>query len=229
MFVVLEGIDGSGKSTLARMIADKLTTKVPSVRVYHKLSPDFDDPYVRRQMRKLRDVMVVPAEEQHHLSTLGDHHWLFLAAAWFSAVQPNRLRTARASGELVLMDGWYYRLIAKFLYKGGFDHDWLFSLFSTVSEPDLVVILDVEPETAWKRRPTFTPNELGVYERGGGDGAPSEFEMYCRYQGALRQILLELGRERSWVVVPQDETTTAEDTRDEICDRILGTLTTLPK
>jgi thymidylate kinase len=173
--------------------------------------------------------MVVPAEDQRHLSTLGDHHWLFLAAAWFSAVQSNRLQAARAPRELVLMDGWYYRLIAKFIYKGGFDRDWLFSLFSIVSVPDLVVVLDVEPETAWKRRPAFKPNELGVYERGGGDGAQSEFETYCRYQGALRRILLELAQERSWVVVPQDEGTTAEDTRDQICDHIVSTLTALTK
>src|SRR5687767_5324599 len=120
-------------------------------------------------MTRLRDIMAVPAEEQRYLSAFGDRYWLFLAAAWFSAVETNRLAPARAQGHLVLLDGWYYRLIAKFMYKG-FDREWLFSLFSAVSEADLVVILDVEPETAWKRRPAFKPNEIGVYERRSGDG-----------------------------------------------------------
>jgi dTMP kinase len=228
MFIVLEGIDGSGKSTLTRLICDKLRATIPTARRYHKLSPDFDHPYVRRQMTRLRDIMAVPAEEQRHLSAFGDRYWLFLAAAWFSAVQTTRLAPALAQGQLVLMDGWYYRLIAKFLYKGGFDREWLFSLFSAVSEPDLVVILDVGPETAWKRRPAFKPNEIGLYERRGAEGPQSDFEVYCRYQAALRQTLLDLARDRSWAVVRQTERTSAEETRDEICDHILKRLGTRP-
>jgi thymidylate kinase len=228
MFVVLEGIDGSGKSTLTRLVGDKLRATIPSVRLYHKLSPDFDHPYVRRQMTTLRDIMAVPAEEQHHLGALGDRYWLFLAAAWFSAVETNRLGPARAQGHLVLMDGWYYRLIAKFMHKG-FDREWLFSLFSAVSEADLVVILDVEPATAWKRRPAFKPNEIGVYERRSRDGARNDFEVYCQYQAVLRHTLLDLARERSWPVVCQTETTSEEETRDAIHDHILARLTTSPR
>ena len=228
MLIALEGIDGSGKSTLTKLLYDKLKAYTPDVKHYHKLSPAFDHPYVRRHMRQLRRIMAVPAAEQRYLNTVGERHWLFLAAAWFAAVQTNRIAPEPTRHRLLLMDGWYYRLIAKFLYKGGYEREWLFSLFSTVTEPDLVVLLDVDPALAWKRRPTFKPNEIGVYERRSAEGENSDFQLYCRYQAALRETLLQLAQERSWLVVPQDEATTADENSQYICNRVLKELGLVP-
>jgi dTMP kinase len=223
VLIALEGIDGSGKSTIANMIYNKLKPKIPSIQSHHKLSPDFDHLYLRKQMYKLCEILTVPANEQCYLSMFGERYWLFLVAAWFSVVQKNRIEPAKSQHNLMLMDGWYYRFIAKFLYKGNFDRGWLFSLFNTVDDPDLVVMLDIDPKTAWKRRQFFKPNEIGIYERGSAEFSGDDFQLYCTYQSALRETLLQFSKEKSWFVVHQTDQTTKDEACNFICDHILKT------
>lgn len=137
MLLTFEGIDGSGKTTISRMVYEKLKYRIPQIQYHEKSSTDFDHPYIRDQVSKLREVLWPPnlGEQKHNV--FGDYYWLFLMAAWFS-IQSVRLKSDRSQSNLILFDSWYYRFVAKFINKG-FDKEWLFSIFDATDEPDLVV------------------------------------------------------------------------------------------
>jgi thymidylate kinase len=117
---------------------------------------------------------------------------------------------------LVIFDGWYYRLIARFINKG-FKKEWLETLFDIVKTPDMVVLLDIKPEIAWTRRQTFKPNEVGNW-----DGFhENNFESFCRYQEKTRQELLRLASEYAWFVVDQSTNLTADDVADIVYRQVL--------
>ena len=210
MLIAFEGIDGCGKTTISKLVYTKLKSKIKHVKFYKKSSPDFDHPYVRKQMLQLQELIWPPDVLPTH-NVLGDLYWLFLNAAWFSVVQRNRREHFQSEKNLILFDGWYYRLITRFINKG-FDKEWILSLFATVKEPDIIVMLDIDPQIAWRRRSGFKPSEIGNW-----DGFTEDsFTSYCRYQGDTRKELLRFAKEKSWFVVSQ----TDKATTDEICSLI---------
>ena len=209
MLIVFEGIDGSGKTTISNLVYTKLKSKITQIKYYKKASPDFDHPYVRKQMLKLKEVIWPPDLPIYNV--FGDHYWLFLNAAWFSVIQRGRIENAKSQNNLIIFDGWYYRLIARFVNKG-FDRSWLLSLFATVNEPNLVVLLDIKPQIAWKRRAKFKPNEIGSWDGFSGNS----FDSYCMYQEQTRKELLRFAQEKSWFIINQTENTSI----DKMCSLI---------
>ena len=207
MLLAFEGIDGSGKTTISKLVYKKLKPIIPQIQYHEKSSTDFDHPYIREQMSKLQEVLWPPnlGEQKHNV--FGDYYWLFLMAAWFS-IQSVRVRDIQFQSNLILFDNWYYRFVAKFINKG-LDKEWLFSLFATANEPDIVVMLDVDPQIAWKRRSKFKNLEMGKWDGFTGD----DFESYCKYQAQIRQTLLQFAKDRKWFVVYHTE----ETTTDEMC------------
>lgn len=137
-------------------------------------------------------------------------------SAWFS-IQSINIRSVQLQRDLILFDSWYYRFIAKFINKG-FDREWLFSIFDAVIEPDIVVMLDIDPQKAWKRRSKFNNIELGKW-----DGiAGNKFKSYCKYQEHIRKTLLQFAKEKSWVVVHQEAGTTTDEICYLVCDQVLS-------
>ncbi|MDE0427593.1 MAG: hypothetical protein OXN25_22290 [Candidatus Poribacteria bacterium] len=216
MLLTFEGIDGSGKTTISRMVYEKLKYRIPQIQYHEKSSTDFDHPYIRDQVSKLREVLWPPnlGEQKHNV--FGDYYWLFLMAAWFS-IQSVRLKSDRSQRNLILFDSWYYRFVAKFINKG-FDKEWLFSIFDATDEPDLVVMLDIDPQLAWKRRSKFKNIEMGKWDGFSGD----DFESYCKYQAQIRQTLLQFAKERRWFVVYHTDGTTADEMSHLIFEYILS-------
>lgn len=216
MLLTFEGIDGSGKTTISRMVYEKLKYRIPQIQYHEKSSTDFDHPYIRDQVSKLREVLWPPnlGEQKHNV--FGDYYWLFLMAAWFS-IQSVRLKSDRSQSNLILFDSWYYRFVAKFINKG-FDKEWLFSIFDATDEPDLVVMLDIDPQLAWKRRSKFKNIEMGKWDGFSGD----DFESYCKYQTQIRQTLLQFAKERRWFVVYHTDGTTADEMSHLIFEYILS-------
>lgn len=216
MLLTFEGIDGSGKTTISKMVYEKLKYSIPQIQYHEKSSTDFDHPYIREQVSKLQEVLWPPnlGEQKHNV--FGDYYWLFLMAAWFS-IQSVRLKSDRSQSNLILFDSWYYRFVAKFINKG-FDKEWLFSIFDATDEPDIVVMLDIDPQLAWKRRSKFKNIEMGKWDGFSGD----DFESYCKYQAQIRQTLLQFAKERKWFVVYHTDGTTADEMSHLIFEYILS-------
>jgi dTMP kinase len=79
-------------------------------------------------------------------------HWILLIASWYSALDRIQPLFSAHADRIVVVDGWYYRNIAKTVVRAGGDERWLDSLFASAVNPNVVVVLDVDPEVAWTRR-----------------------------------------------------------------------------
>jgi dTMP kinase len=135
VLIAIEGIDGSGKTTIARFLEEELKKRGYNVVRFKEPT---DSEYGRKIKQILKERIVSPKEELE----------LFLKDREVD-VRDNIL-PALKEGKIVIMDRYYYSTIA---YQGalGLDVEEIKKLNEKFPKPDLVIILDVSPETALKR------------------------------------------------------------------------------
>ena len=219
MFVALEGIDGAGKSTVAEGLCARFQSAgQPDVSLWRKSDHAIGDEWLNRRMAALRDLIWCDADSEPVLDVLGTHHYLYLHAAWFAALQARLVRPLREFPTTVAVaDGWYYRTVAKAAIRGAIPISWGLSLFEHAGRPDVVVFLDVPPEVAWARRKgAFKPSEMGRWD--GRTGEP--YESFCTYQAEVRDLLARLAVEFSWVVVKPDPGAGKEAVLSEVYQKV---------
>lgn len=193
----IEGIDGSGKSHVCRLIGEQASCLGWRVRIVDKHLLAFADDFAGRRMAELRRI-IWPADPEPEEDRLGTEFYLFLLAAWFAGLR--RAVTALADeADIVLLDGSFYRVIAKAHVRAGLDLEWLASLFEQAARPDLVVLLDVDPGLAWHRRTRFKATELGRWDGHVEDARHA----FIGYQGEVRAVLAGLARRHDWVRIAQ--------------------------
>jgi len=135
MLIAVEGIDGSGKTTVVRFLIEELRKRGYDVVAFKEPT---DSEYGRRIRQILKERRVSPEEELE----------LFIKDREFDV--QNNILPALKSGKIVIMDRYYYSTMA---YQGalGLDVEMIRKLNEQFPKPDLVIILDVSPETALKR------------------------------------------------------------------------------
>ncbi|MEV4506958.1 hypothetical protein [Streptomyces klenkii] len=89
------------------------------------------------------------------------------------------------AGRTVLLDSYYYKVLAKCRLLG-LDGDRAFRWWRTFPQPSGVVLLDVDPEDAWRR--SGEGALLNPMEHYGTAGTRAEF---LRFQADLRVLLLD--------------------------------------
>ena len=139
-YLALEGIEGSGKSTLGRLLADRLADReIDSISVREPGGTDL-------------------GEELRHLVLHAGHVAPWAEAALFAASRAQLaaevIAPALADGRWVISDRSYYSSLAD--QGGGRDLgvEAVRRLNETVLDgilPDLVVVLDIEPEVGFAR------------------------------------------------------------------------------
>ncbi len=160
MIVVIEGIDGAGKTTIAKALVKELKRRGYDV-IYLR------EPTDSEWGRRIREARNLSPKEELELF-LKDREW---------DVKHNIL-PALKDGKIVVMDRYYHSTIA---YQGakGIDPNYIRKLNERFPKPDLVVVLDVRPETA-----------LGRIKKRGKE--PDEFEK-LEYLRRVRDIYLSMG------------------------------------
>lgn len=207
MIVAIEGIDGSGKSLLARLLAERLGARGHEATLIEKHSLALPADFAGRRMAELRAILW-PDEPEPSADALGTEFYLFLLAGWFAGL--DRMIGASRERQVLIADGSHYRVIAKAHLRGGFDIGWLESLFARAPRPDLVLLLDIDPASAWRRRALFKATEIGRW-----DGQASAPEAAFRaYQGRVRELLLAFAGRHGWPVIAQDAATCPEAAAD---------------
>ena len=193
MFIVLEGIDGTGKTTLAASVA-------------RMLGPEFDVRFQRRQHVPAADVSVTSAMTALHDllwdrgDCSGDHmlpssFWLHAQAAWHAASMRHAITPELSCRDALIVDGWYFKFFAKMLLRGhSREHlDWT---FAEAGAPDLVILIDRDPEEAWERRGSFNKSEMGLHQGYRDLGRAS----FVAYQQDVRSAFREIADRASWIV-----------------------------
>jgi dTMP kinase len=134
MYICLEGIDGSGKSTQIKLLEKWLYDCGHEVlRVF--------EPTDSKVGRLIREMLRNPhATDENFQRTLG----LLFAAD--RTILMDKILAAEVEGKVVISDRCFYSSIA---YQNG--AEWLSQINRFARKPDLVLLLDLEPETALMR------------------------------------------------------------------------------
>lgn len=156
-FLVIDGMDGAGKTTAARLLAESLARDFRST-VLGRTTRSVDDPQVTERLHVLADLLWnYPANTD--VRRFGREHLISLMASWFHLFGRLVVVPALQQFEVVVVEPWYFRYIARFAAEGidcsGF--------FEGMVKPDLVCLFKIEPEEALRRK----GGRIRATERGG--------------------------------------------------------------
>ena len=141
-FVVVEGIDGSGKSTMVSHVANELRRRGRQVLRTREPGGTSISEQVRALLLDAKNSAMVPFTE------------LFLYMASRAQLVDEVIRPSIAKGVDVVCDRYYYSTAAYQGAAGKIGIDTVIAVAEKIAKfqkPDLVVLLDVNPELARSR------------------------------------------------------------------------------
>jgi dTMP kinase len=187
VLIAFEGIDGAGKTTQAHILSTYLQNRGHEVRILKEPTMGVWGRKIASMGRTGRNLS---AEEESRYF-LEDRK---------EDVQ-NRIRPALAQGKIVIMDRYYYSNMA---YQGakGMNPATIEEANSFAPKPDLVLLLDISPDTAKER----------IYQNRNGE--TNHFEERL---GPVRQIFLDIAKTHSEIKIID-----GEERPEEVERRILS-------
>jgi dTMP kinase len=199
MLIAFEGIDGSGKTSAARRVAAALVEYGVAAVLIEKKNPCSADPYVASHMTALRR-LIWDHEPDDPIHLLGEKHWLYLMASYFACLNNSCIQPYIRTENVVVVDNWHYKFLARFLEKDAALSSEAAWLFEQLQKPDHIFLLDLDPVEAARRKRTFTTCEAG--NLAGLQGRNTQ--NFVAYQMRIRDRLLMLGRELGWTRIEAD-------------------------
>jgi len=140
-FIVFEGPEGAGKTTQIIGLEQKL--------INHNINPLLTrEPGGTKAADKIRELILDPKLEINPLS-----EFLLYSASRAQHVD-EVIKPALAAGKTVISDRFYGASVAYQGYGRGLDLDFVYNLSNRVIqgiEPDLVILLDIDPEIGLHR------------------------------------------------------------------------------
>jgi dTMP kinase len=207
MFISLEGIDGAGKTTIAGELAAALYRRGRRVVFVRKDNPPLvENPETHEELHELARKLYVTWKRKPVYDSLGEIHCILVNASYYALLDTCVITPALRRGDLVLVDGWFYKLVARVLHNRADSPRDALPYFCGIRVPDKVVLLDVPAEVAVTRIDRFTGGETGV-NNFGKPGSPEEFIAYQRVIGAS---LRNLASRHGWEVLDGRELSVAQ-------------------
>jgi dTMP kinase len=204
LFVVLEGPDGSGKSVQARTLAERLRGRGLAVTLSR-------EPGGTELGEQVRHIVNDPGPMPR-----GPKADVLLYSAARAQLVAEVIGPALAAGDVVVCDRYVTSTMAYQGYGSGMDRDLLAQIGEWVTDglqPDLVVLLDVRPQTGLDRRAAGSADELTRWE----DESRFDLGFHARVrEGYLQMAAADPSR---WAVV--DGSGSVDDVAAEV-DRTVG-------
>ena len=140
-------------------------------------------------------------------------YWLFLFSIWLETLDCNWIQDKLNEYQIVIVDSWYYKILARFLTKRRKECEKFKHFFDKVTKGDNVFMIDCKPEICWNRRKVFYQTELGFEIK-----AEDKRSHFISFQSKVRRILLDFSHENEkWFVINADRLT-----EDEVCKNIVN-------
>jgi dTMP kinase len=134
MYICLEGIDGSGKSTQIELLVKWLDDCVIDVLMVF-------EPTGSPAGKLIRELLQNPNATKNNFQNT-----LALLFAADRIILMDKIEAAEKEGRVVISDRCFYSSMA---YQN--DGDWIGTINKFAKRPDLVLLLDIDPETAISR------------------------------------------------------------------------------
>ncbi|OLS25912.1 MAG: putative thymidylate kinase [Candidatus Heimdallarchaeota archaeon LC_3] len=152
VLIAIEGIDGSGGSTHSKLLAEWLNKKFPenSNKILHSREPSdlpignlMRDYLKKPQVHPTVDALLYAADRAEH---------------YYSIIKP-----AMDSGKIVISDR---HKLSSLVYQTvqGLDSKWVRRINSAVPDPDLNIILDVDPKVSLERKLKANNSSMDKFE-----------------------------------------------------------------
>jgi dTMP kinase len=134
MYICLEGIDGSGKSTQIELLVKWLDECGIEVLMVF-------EPTGSPAGKLIREMLQNPNATKNNFQNT-----LALLFAADRIILMDKIEKAEKEGKIVISDRCFYSSMA---YQN--DGDWIGTINKFAKRPDLVLLLDIDPETAFSR------------------------------------------------------------------------------
>jgi len=137
-FIVFEGIDGSGKTTQAKLLQEELKRNGFGVLLTKEPTDGPIGQIIRKGLRgelnfSMKTIQLLfTADRSYHLETT--------------------ILPALREGKVVISDRYFYSTIAYGMLE--LEKEWLKKINSGFLEPDMVFLIDIDPETSLERLST---------------------------------------------------------------------------
>jgi len=139
-FIVLDGIDGSGTTTHAKLLKNWLVQKGYAVELTAEPSTRKIGTMIRKNLRTTKTSAEVDA--------------LLFAADRLDHVE-NVIKPSLMAKKIVVSDRYVESAVA-YQTAAGLEMEWVLELNKFIINPDLTIILDLEPEIGLRRKKKLT-------------------------------------------------------------------------
>jgi hypothetical protein len=132
ILVCFEGIDGSGKSETAASVHKELQSiGVPATRLDRNCTDGCPD-FVVDRLSALKELLW-NYPQSTSVRAYGDRHLIHLLISWFHCFDEWVIRPRIVVPQVVLLDTWIYKYVARFALKPAFNESALLSSFDGLS------------------------------------------------------------------------------------------------
>ena len=192
MMIVIEGGDQAGKKTQTELLAKALRKLKFKTKVFS--FPDYSTPTGKEIKQYLRGKKKFPPHVVHCL----------LAANRWEKV--DEIEQANSKNSVLIMNRYFQSNLVYGLVNG-MNLKWLEGLEAGLPEPDLVIVLDVSPTIAFRRKKTKR----------------DKFEKNKKFSEKISKTYRALAKTKHWKIVDAtDEKTIVHQKIMKICSKKLG-------
>lgn len=208
--IVIEGIDGSGKTTLAEKLCERLDNAV----FLNKKSVDASTEFQNQFMVSIRKVLW-ENDKDAPINEIEEESWLYLHLLWYHMLQENVIKRYMNQYENIVMDGWYFKFLARHIVNDKMDAEYAYTLMSRLVQGDIVMLLNISPEQCYERKNGVRLSECGIHKCSSINNPRDSF---CSYQQEVYDTYKILGNRFNFIDI--DATNPVEEIVQQMVETV---------